>query len=165
MDEALRRLIDVEAIKALHIRYCHGVDRCDWDLVRSCYHPDAIDDHGDYVGGIDGFIDYCKGGVPNFESTSHFTGNQLVEVDGDTAWAEHYARAYHRLAASGDNPAVDLVANVRYADRLERRDGEWRFAKRVVIIDAEGTVPAGDAWAPAVLKRGKRDRSDPSYQR
>jgi hypothetical protein len=165
LEPALQRLLDEAAIKAVQIRYCRGVDRMDWELVRSCYHPDATDDHGDYVGGVDGFIEYCKAGTPNFESTTHFTGNQLVEVDGDTAWAEHYARAYHRVRAGPDGPAKDLVVNCRYVDRLERRDGEWRFASRVIIVDSENVEPVRELWVDPVLLRGKRDRADPSYLR
>ncbi|MEI6002085.1 hypothetical protein H3V53_34635 [Paraburkholderia bengalensis] len=36
-------------------RYCRGIDRIDWDLVRTCYHPDAFDEHGSSGGGrLDG---------------------------------------------------------------------------------------------------------------
>ena len=165
MEKSLQRLLDVEAIKEVHIRYCRGVDRRDWDLLRSCYHPDATDDHGDYVGGIEGFIEYCKVGTLTFESTSHVTGNQLVEVDGDTAWAEHYAVAFHRLPASASGPAKDVVVNARYVDRFERRNGEWRIAYRVIVVDSERELPAGERWSPPVLYRGRRDKTDPSYAR
>jgi ketosteroid isomerase-like protein len=163
MEASLQRLLDEAAIKDLQIRYCRGIDRMDWDLVRSCYHPDAIDDHGDYVGGIDGFIDYCKAGTPNFEGTTHFTGNQLVKVEGDTAWAEHHAIAFHRVPADPNGPAKDLITVGRYVDRLERRKGEWRLVKRVVIVDSERVELAGEGWVNPVLLRGRRDKSDPSY--
>jgi ketosteroid isomerase-like protein len=165
VEEPLQRLLDEAAIKAVHIRYCRGIDRMDWELVRSCYHPDAIDDHGDYVGGIDGFIDYCKAGAPTFTSTSHFTGNQLVEVDGDVAFAEHYARAIHRMPAGPEAPERELVAHCRYVDRFERRDGEWRIAHRVIVVDSERVDEVGERWVNPVLLRGRRDRHDPSYVR
>ena len=50
MTEALQRLIDKDEIRDVMARYCRGVDRADWDLVRSTYHTDAYDDHGDYRG-------------------------------------------------------------------------------------------------------------------
>ena len=53
---ALQRLLDEAAIRRVHLDYCRGVDRRDWELVRSCYHRDAVDHHGPYSGGIDGFI-------------------------------------------------------------------------------------------------------------
>jgi len=45
----------VEIADVLHT-YAHGADRCDWALVRSCYRPDAYDDHGLYAGGLDGLM-------------------------------------------------------------------------------------------------------------
>jgi hypothetical protein len=167
MDEALQLLLDEAAIKKVHLRYCRAVDRRDWDLLRSCYHPDAIDDHGDfeggYVGGVDGFIEYCMQGTLHFRSTTHFTGNHLVEVDGDTAWAEIYARAYHRVIDPNGGPDRDETANARYVDKMERRNGEWRFLHRTVIVDTDRIEPAAGSWAPDALLRGSRDRHDPSY--
>lgn len=161
----LQRLLDEAAVKTLHIRYCRGVDRLDWDLVRSCYHPDGTDDHGSYKGGIDGFIAWASVGLPRFESTTHFTGNQLVEVDGDSAWAEHYAIVFHRRPATADAPAADLIANVRYVDRVERRDGEWRIAERVVLADANKIETIEGLWLGDTLQPSRRDRTDPSYRR
>ena len=52
----------------------------DFDLVRSCYHPDAIDRHGAYEGGVEGFIKWAGEVLPLFDTTMHFTGNQYVKV-------------------------------------------------------------------------------------
>lgn len=35
MDEELRRFLDEEAVKKVHVRYCRGVDCMDFDLIRS----------------------------------------------------------------------------------------------------------------------------------
>lgn len=164
MDEALQRLIDEAAIKKVHLRYCRAIDRRDFDLLRSCYHPDAEDDHGDFVGGIDDFIEFCREGTLNFTSTSHHTTNMLVEVEGDHAWAEFYGRAYHRVAAKDGQPEKDLAVNTRWVDRFERRQGEWRIAKRLVVVDTDRVDPVGERWVPDEQYRGRRDRSDPSYE-
>lgn len=165
MEYALQRLIDEAEIRKVHMRYCRGIDRADFDLIRSCYHADAIDDHGEYVGGVDGFIDYCKAGLPNFLSTTHFTGNQLIEVDGDSAWAETYARAYHRVPAQDGAPMKDLVVNTRYVDRFEKRGGEWRIAHRTVVVDSDRVDLVTENWVPDSQLRARRDKSDPSYAR
>jgi ketosteroid isomerase-like protein len=164
IDVALQVLLDEAAIKKVQLRYCRGIDRMDWDLVRSCYHPDAIDDHGEYVGGIDGFIEYAKQGCPTFLSTTHFTGNQLVEVDGDIAWAEHYAQGFHRVEGE-DGALKDLFVNVRFADRFERRGGEWRIAHRVVVVDTDRAYPVAERWVPKVQLRSARNKTDPTYSR
>lgn len=162
----VQQFIDQAEIRNLHMRYCRGVDRMDWELVRSCYHPDATDDHGGYSGGIDGFMEWVAGALARFESTTHFTGNQLVEVDGDGAWAEHYALVTHRCAAADGQPAADLIVNVRYVDRVERRDGEWKIAKRVVLADSDRLDVVNETWLKKdALKPSARDRSDYSYTR
>jgi hypothetical protein len=165
MNQALQRLLEEEEIKRVHLRYCRGVDRMDWELVRSCYHPDATDDHGDYVGGIDGFIAYGEANLPRFTSTNHCVCNQLVEVQGDVAFAEHYAIAYHRLPAGDGEPERDWIANVRYVDRFERRNGEWRIAKRRTLVDADRVQVVTASLIPSDQMRGSRDRTDPSYHR
>lgn len=159
----LQTLIDEAAIRKLHLRYCRGVDRMDWDLVRDCYHPDATDEHGAFSGGVEDFIGWLRAGLPRFERTMHFTGNQFVEVNGDSAWAEHYAQAFHRLPNADGQPARDLVINVRYVDRLERRAGEWRILRRTVIDEGQRAHPVGDPWMTARTAAATRDRGDPSY--
>ena len=97
----------------------------------------------------------------------HFVGNQLVEVDGDVAHAESYCVAYHRRAATGSTrPAYDLIIGLRYGDRLERRDGEWRIADRVCAFDWSRTDDVTAAWefGPAVV-RGRRGHDDPVFAR
>lgn len=166
MEAALQNLIDVQAIKDVHLRYCRGIDRADYDLVRSCYHPDAIDDHGPYRGDVEGFILWARERHRNIESTTHFTGNQLVELAGDVAWAEHYARAYHRTPATDDVPAMDWVLNLRYADRMERRAGEWKIVHRILACESQRSdVVVGDQTLRPPWHRGTRDKSDPTYAR
>ena len=96
IDAKLQELIDETEIKRVHIRYCRGIDRMDWDLTRSCYHPDASDRHGAFEGDVDGFIAWTEELLPTFESTHHFSGNQFVKVARDAAYAEHYAQTLHR---------------------------------------------------------------------
>jgi hypothetical protein len=165
VEEQMQRLLDEEAIKKVHLRYCRGVDRMDFDLIRSCYHPDAIDDHGEFVGGVDAFIEYARENLPSFASTSHCVCNQLVEVDGDHAFAEHYGIAYHRLHAGEDGLEKDWIATIRYVDRFERRDGEWRIASRRSIVDSDRVLPVDEMLVPSGTMAGARDRSDPSYER
>ena len=49
LEARLRELLDKQEIHEVLLRYCRGVDRCDRDMIAACYHPDAIDDHGDWV--------------------------------------------------------------------------------------------------------------------
>lgn len=161
----LARAADQQEISDVIYRYCRGIDRCDFDLVRSCYHPDAIDDHGDFRGGVEDFVAYVQKGLPRFERTMHFIGNLLVEPDGDTARVESYIVAYHRLRQSRTKPERDYTVGLRYVDDFERRDGEWRIAARVCTFEWSRIDPvAPDGWIPAETATiGTRDRSDAVY--
>jgi hypothetical protein len=164
LDRQVARLVAVQEIRDVIARYCRGIDRRQMELVRSCYHPDATDDHGDYRGGIDGFVDYLGVTLAHWQSTTHFLGNVLVEVGptGTTARAESYALAFHRIAARGDKPERDLVGGIRYVDDFERREGVWRIAARVCVLDWSRTDPvAPSGWsAPATYVLGRADADD-----
>ena len=161
MKKTLDEVLAEAAIRDIQMRYCRACDRMDFELLRSCFHPDATTE---YFGtaDVDGFIEMGRQALPSFLKTTHNTGNQNVEVNGDRAWAEHYTVATHRLAADDKGPERDFITSVRYVDRLECRDGDWRILKRVLILDWTRIDPVGEIEEPAV-QPGRRDRSDPSY--
>jgi 3-phenylpropionate/cinnamic acid dioxygenase small subunit len=154
-------LIDYHDIRQLMYRYCRAIDRRQFDVVRTCYHPDATDEHGVYRGGLDGFMEMIQADLPRYERTLHFVGNHFIELDGDAAWSEAYTIAYHRLAPHRDKPQRDYVVGFRYVDRLERRD-EWRIAARKCIFEWSrlDPVPVGGEFGPDFL-RGVPGPDDP----
>jgi hypothetical protein len=153
-----------DEIRDVLYRYCRGVDRCDYALIRSCYHPDASDDHGEYVGGVDGFIAHCEANLHRFERTMHFLGNILIEVDLDAgrARSEAYAVAHHHLRASREKPERDFDAYLRYVDDFEQRDGEWRIAARVCAFEWTRMDPVAECPYAfgETFHRGRRDGGD-----
>ena len=158
----IQRLIDSQEIRDVIYRYCRGIDRRDEDLVRSCYHPDAIDDHGDYRGDVDGFLAYVAKGMTAFDRTMHFIGNLIVEVDGDVARAESYLVAYHHLLQSSSKPERDYVVGLRYVDDFERRNGEWRIATRICVFEWSRIDPVAPGGSRPSLDAalGQPDASD-----
>ncbi|MCW2855489.1 MAG: nuclear transport factor 2 family protein [Marmoricola sp.] len=161
----VHRLLDEDAVRRVHLEYCRGIDRRDWELVRSCYHTDAIDHHGPFTGGVDAFILWGIEVLADVQSM-HFTGNQLVEVDGDVAWHEAYCIAFHRISGAPSEPKTDWVVNVRYLDRFERRDGAWKIADRLVVHDSDrrDLVPGTGEIGPGWTGSGPWP-DDPSYNR
>lgn len=155
---ALRRLLDHQAVVDCVHRYARGVDRGDVELVRSAYHPDAVEDHGAYVGGVDGLVDFLAAAHRPFPGYQRYVTNVSVEIDGDEAHAESYylcvLRRDEKLLANGG----------RYVDRLERRDGGWRIARRVVVMEWEGTIDGGAPRHPVTVPP-RQDHDDVSYQR
>jgi len=157
-----RRVADQQEMRDVIYRYCRGIDRRDYDLVRSCYHPDAVDDHGDFRGGVDDFIAYVQRGLPRYERTMHVIGNVLADPDQDRGRVESYLVAYHHLAASRTKPARDFVAGLRYVDDFARRAGEWRIAARVCVFEwSRIDLVAPDGWVPApTATQGRVDGTD-----
>ena len=163
MKKTLEELLAEAAIRDLQIRYCRAVDRMDFDLLRSCFFPDAKTHFGFFVGSVDEFIEMGAAMLKTYAGTTHFTGNQIVEVKGDRAWAEHYTVATHRFPADENGPAREFITFVRYIDDVEQRDGDWRIAKRVLILDSTRMDIIADPGPDPGVQRGMRDRSDASY--
>jgi hypothetical protein len=155
-------LLSEAAIKDVHIRFCRANDRRDEELMRSCFHPDAVIELHETLD-VDAFIALGRAVLGTFTVTWHNTGNQLVEVDGDAAWAEHYTISSHRIAADDAGPERDFVAYGRYIDRMERRGGEWRISRRTMLLDFTRTDTVTPQNLAFGTPGGARDRSDPSY--
>jgi len=68
--------------------------------------------------------------------TKHVTTNLTVEVDGDSATARSY---FTVLQARPELPLQAVIAG-RYHDRFARRDGVWRFADRLILVDLVGDL-------------------------
>jgi SnoaL-like domain len=163
-DQQLRVLMDDREIRSLEYRYCRAIDRRLYDLLRSCYHPDATDHHGDFFGGVDDFVAHVQRGLAAFESTLHFVGNLQVEIDDDAARTEAYVLALARLAPSGSLPERDNTVALRYIDDLERRGGEWRILRRVCLYEWTRTDPVPPGWTfPGSFPRGRIDGLDPVF--
>ncbi len=162
--EDVQRLVAEAEIRRVVARYCRGIDRMDLELVRSCYHDDARDEHGSFSGSVDEYIDWVAPLLAKYDATMHFIGNQLVAFeDADTAWVETYAIAVHRSAT--DAPHLNLTTGVRFVDRFERRAGAWRIADRVAVADWSLRHAADDWWpVPEHHRQGLRDRDDVAYR-
>jgi hypothetical protein len=161
IDRKIRILTDDREIRSLEYRYCRAIDRRQYDLLRSCYHPDATDHHGDFYGGVEEFVAYVQSGLAGFERTLHFVGNLQVEIEGDTARTETYVLALARLARSRDLPERDNTVALRYIDDVERRNGEWRILRRVCVYEWTRTDTVPDGWTlPVSFPRGRTDGLD-----
>jgi SnoaL-like domain len=148
-------------------RYARGVDRRDAELLRSCYHPDAIDDHGIFVGPADDFVEFVTGERSRrWIITTHFLAPPTIALDGHVAAVDTYCQAHHVSPRTADGGQALMVMAVRYLDRFERRDGQWLIAHRRCAFDWSVTIDAPGATTTALppeVVRGSRDRDDPWY--
>jgi SnoaL-like domain len=130
MDDAIAHLLDERAAKRVMLRYARGVDDRDWDQVRSCFAPEASVQGTGFSGARDEYLERLLPGVERYGVTMHTIGNQLVELDGDSARTETDLVARHFGDAEGRDE--ELVIGVRYLDRLRRDGDDWVIVHREV---------------------------------
>jgi len=135
-------------------------------LILSCYHPDAIDNHGSFNGPVTGFVDWVMGNhAGKVLSCVHHLSNVQIVVDGDAAYCESYVLTNHRRMIDG--VLTDALAHGRYVDRFEKRDGRWKIAERLVVVDwdrLDVVEKQFDGPLVAETLKGLRSREDASYQ-
>jgi SnoaL-like domain len=159
--DLLVQLADRAAITDVLLTYAHAVDRQDFALARSCYHPDAVDNHGRYQGGVDGLIEFFETLGPALQSTTHQLGPPWIRLQNDLAIVETYC--LYRRESRGASPEQAVMQGLRFLDRFERRDSRWAIAAREVVLDWEQSgaavpdPPSGPTWS-----RGAFRADDPS---
>jgi hypothetical protein len=131
--ESIARWIDHQQIHEVVLKYCRGIDRRDAELVRSTYHRDARDQHSTFAGGRDEYVDWVMARLRAFEITQHTISNHLVHFDEDGADSEAYVVGY--LVSDHGATKVLKTFGGRYIDRFDRRDGQWRIARRTLVFD------------------------------
>ncbi len=186
--DELAELVARSKIYDVLTRYCRALDRCDVALMRSVYWDDGVDDHGVFSGNAAEFADFIIREIQNwFEVTMHAIMNVHMEVAGDVACTESYLFAYHKVR--GEKAKVEEIFGSRYMrqfdwseaqgvphhfyyggryiDRLERRDGEWRIARRTVVMDWNDNRISGEILDQGMFAtlhpRGERGGGDPVF--
>ncbi|MCP5401483.1 MAG: nuclear transport factor 2 family protein [Novosphingobium sp.] len=163
----LGELLDRQDIFDCIKRVSRGIDRFDRELFLSAYHDDALIDAGTFV---ESAQKVCDGGMALHDqgqtATIHHLTNHTCDLDGDTAHTETYF-----LYVGNNRDGTVWAAGGRYADRLERREGEWKIAFRYTIIEWSGKVDPVEVPlaqnVPDIHGNGvpSRSREDPTYRR
>ena len=155
---------DRMALQHLVATYGHAIDRRDYALLQTLYHPDAIDDHSPYFHGSPAeYAAWLPEMMANWRATAHVMLNMVFVVEDDHAEGIISARTWH-LTADGSR---EFTAWGRYADRYAKRDGIWRFAHRFFILDSTEECPAQgqDSFGTQGVALGAAGRDDPVFQR
>lgn len=184
----LRLALDRQEIEHVLKLYCRAIDRCDLELLKTIYHPDAVDDHGSFCGNAMEFSDMI---IPSLRSSildgMHTVTHCTIEVEGDFATSEAYYWAYQRcpggrdavVAFFGEDYAAramaegaidgthDYYCGGRYIDLFERRNDQWKILRRKITNEWNDIRPSTrvtDAGHVAHYNLpGRRDRQDPVY--
>jgi hypothetical protein len=119
-------------------------DAGDWDKLKETVHADGIMTATWFQGSFEAFISAMQDAWRKGSSSQHFQGGTVVEVLGTKA----IAQTRMAILVRGKLEAVSVDVNCLgiFYDRVEKRDGQWRIAKRNVIYDKDTLTPvhAGD---------------------
>jgi SnoaL-like domain len=154
--------------------YLHASDRRQWDLMELVFHDDAIWNMSSIGGATwrDTLAFTTKLFADHLLVTSHQIGNTMIRIDGNSALAEIYCTAYHRVRADaplggifgGVGYEYDLIGGLRYFDRFEKRSGSWKIAERRGVSDWRHLQPTADGILSQVnpVFRGGHGENDPT---
>lgn len=166
LEERLRRLEDIEAIRALKARYC---DRCDAgydaDGIAELMTDDAVWDGGSTFGVFEGreaIREHFRGASQRVSIARHQVMNPMIEVDGDEATGQ-WLLFQPCTVAAGDaaaDPQADTERAVwlaaTYRDRYRRVDGRWLIS--ATVIDVAFFTPYDRGWVDQRYLPGREPR-------
>ncbi len=166
-DPAIHQLLHEQAIRRVLANYCRAIDRMDHDLLRTVYHPDALDTgrptgRGHTAGPVERFFaTVAESNAVGLEAAPILLGQTIFEFDGDVALTETSFAAFFRFRT--DDGVVHEGHAGRYLDRFERREGEWRIAHRHLVIDWANTYPHVEGARTHRETTGLRSGDDQLY--
>lgn len=158
--DAIRALLDKQAIREALYAYCRAVDRLDAALGHAVFHEDSFADYGQdvYQGPGRGAIDKIIRDHDNLVSHSHQIANVLIVLDGDRAGSEAYMTGTMRMQREGKE--FQIFVRARYLDAWEKRGGRWAIVRRELAYDHD---EVREVTSMRGASHAARDASDPSY--
>ena len=126
LEQRVRVLEDIEAIKKLKARYCAYCDNnYDADGIASLFTEDAIWDGGSFgkCEGREAIRTHFQGAPKRMSFAIHQVMNPIIEVEGDKGKGRWYL--FQPCTLGEGNEAAWLAA--RYEEDYVRIGGEWKF--------------------------------------
>jgi hypothetical protein len=139
-ESELPRLIDAAALRRTAELYAQGADRRDkvtWAAITT--EDCVIEAPGIRLNGQREIVAALDIMAQLYVATQHRVSNQLVIIEGDRARGETYCIADHLSAGEGGRTILTWA--IRYQDRWRRDLGQWRFERRLLILDWTETRP------------------------
>jgi uncharacterized protein (TIGR02246 family) len=137
-----RDLADKQAIHDLMAHYADRIDANDPEGAAACFADDGVGVYWQDCIGPKAIAERLTGVLAHFHATSHHLSNVQIRLDGDTATAQSYVYAFHRVKADMERP---MHVWGRWVDALKKVDGQWKFAHReVVSVGSIGSVRVPD---------------------
>lgn len=135
MEAQLQELLDKQAIADVLQRYSRTLDWLDDAAQAGCFWPDAHIDYGFFTGSAKDFLPVVMDIERASQRRWHFLSAPAIAFhSADSASVECYGMATGIREAEDGKWSGGLYGG-RYLDEFERRDSEWRIARRQYIMD------------------------------
>ena len=157
MQEMLERLAIGEVIQ----QWALARDSGDWERLRATVHADATMTATWFHGPFEAFIEAAQASWRKGSKSQHVLGGTMVELNGARALAQ--TRMTIMVRGMLDAIEVDVACHGRFFDRMEKREGVWRIARRGVIYEKDRIDPV-DPAAKLVLDRELLARFPDGYR-
>jgi uncharacterized protein (TIGR02246 family) len=138
LEERLRRLEDLEAIRAVDAAYTRAIDTGDWPGLASLFTPDGTFDGLQRVSGRQALLAFFSGLAVSGMRFWHHVSNYEILIVADTATVR--SMLWQPCVVHG----VPHVAAGRYRDRLVRTSDGWRYVLKQVRFDY--WAPLAEGW-------------------
>ena len=128
-DPVIQRLLDRNEVHDLVVRYARALDARDWDLLASCFVPEATYSYPN--GGSSSraeIVERCTRALTRLDASQHLLGNIEITVDGDSASTIVYFQAQHVLTGTPGGDCFIIAGS--YRDTLRRTSDGWRITHR-----------------------------------
>lgn len=150
MTEELVDLLERDRIRRCIVNLARGEDRRNAAMITASYWPDSITDYGVFQGDFAAYLAWVVPGADAITNTQHVLGQSFIERDGDSAKVETHVVSYHRVDYGGGDEH-DTCIGGRYLDVMEKRDGEWRIASRLMLYDWYQDWGQSIDWSQGVM--------------
>ena len=158
------RWIATLEIREALAEYFRGLTRGDAERARRIFHADATENHGPVSGRAHELIDqFIAHSGSAYECAIRHVLDAWVEIRGNRARSE--AGWINILR----DVRQDMVYAGRYLDLWENREGVWKVARRLAVVDWWRYAPRGEEpffdGAEAILDHAGRGFQDPEVRR
>jgi uncharacterized protein (TIGR02246 family) len=123
-------LEDTTAILQLYARYNTAIDTGDGETFGQCFAENGVFEPGHAtITGHENLVEFAHQTHNAMPLMRHNATNILVDGDGSNATSSSFLIGY--LAGK----EYKVIVTGRYADKLAKIDGRWRFTERVFSMD------------------------------
>jgi hypothetical protein len=133
---------DRAALLDLSIRYATAADSRDGDAFAELFEPEGelmVPAYPDELRPVvrrsgQAALRRIPKALEGYVATFHQISNPSFRIEGDDAEGTVQCVAHHLSGEPGGEGAIDFVWFIRYEDSYRRRDGLWRFGRRVLHL-------------------------------